>query len=80
MPAWVWRDVPRFFNFLKIKQYNREFIIACMHVMMSGFWGCINSHSEMHMLKIELHHGILREAGVHRPVLHRSYEVHQTLF
>ena len=43
-----------------------------MHVMMSGFWGYINSLSEMHMLKIELHHGVHRETGVHQPVLHLS--------
>ena len=56
----------------------------CMHVnvnvnnvMMSGCWGCIKSHSEMRMLKIELHHGVHREIGVHQLVLHRSYEVHQ---
>ena len=43
-----------------------------MRVMNSGFRGHINSHSEMHMLKIELHHGVRRKTGVHQPILHRS--------
>ena len=32
-----------------------------MHVIKRGLWGYIQSHSEMRMLKIELHHGVYRE-------------------